>query len=763
MTPSKVHAAYDGGRLIDNGIFLNSRSMTLSEIQGFLSAKGSVLASRSFLLDCYGANSKERQWYTAVGAPCDQTISSASIIYYAAQIYGINPQVILATLQKEEGLVTSPNPTDWQIDHAMGYDCPTTGNCSDSNFFKQIDSGTWVLRYHYERANGNNTWWNNGGYTCGNASEFYNPGLIPGRNVTFKDQGGVEYRTLYLTNAATASFYCYTPHTYNNPSGLYGLPTYGTTGRYYTGSYNFVINFERWFGSSSTSILIKGSGPTVFVIGSETNVAYGVASGELLRAYGLDSTPITTVSDAYISSLNTSNQLTTLFMQPNDGTYFIADSGRKIGISSGSYCTAWNIPCDQSNAVARLPYAVTSPLSVQPPLSYIMKIGDTNFLMDSGKKRPFPDGTRLDATSWALTNTTNVSSSLNTSQSFGIPAMPDNRFFKIFGNGSIHFCGSNCNRLGITPNYYTFSSFDNFKAWWNGSAVLGDRFSSFNQTPPNSTVLNNFVNVNTSNYLLNGNNRILFTANPSITPISTSTLPELSQITQSKQVIMVDDSKAFQLPGGMIVTIRSNTLRPIPTLTDLALSFTPNNVIPISSSIIDVFPIGKLFVTPGRIFKPIDSPAMYIYGSDGYLWALGSQSELNSSLTWVDNVITAPFSALQYSGIKIYTAMVQIDGNYFATQSDGSLRKLPLNILSNQKDTYVMPLNSPVSSMPVRDNRVINFIRFDNGTIFKIDLDSNSIKPIKNLSTYSSLGGNPSNTTQVSVKSNSAFNIGDPL
>ncbi len=254
LVPSKqALAAYEGGKLIDNAAFLNSSSMSKTDIQNFLASKGSGLASRSFVLNCYGADSKERQWYTAAGAPCDQNVPASHIIYYAAQIYGINPQVVLATLQKEQSLVTSPNPTDWQINQAMGYGCPTSGGCGASTFFYQIDSGTWVLRYHYERARGNNSWWNqSSGWVCGTAKAYYTPNLYPGQNVTFIDEDGVAYRTLYLHNAATSSFYCYTPHTYNNPQGLYGLPAYGTTGRYYTGSYNFVKFFELWFDPHST-------------------------------------------------------------------------------------------------------------------------------------------------------------------------------------------------------------------------------------------------------------------------------------------------------------------------------------------------------------------------------------------------------------------------------------------------------------------------------------------------------------------------------
>lgn len=248
----KAEAAYDGANIIANGVFLNSASMSISDVQNFLVSKGSGLANKNFVLNCYASDSKERQQYTAVGAPCDQNVPASQIIYYASQIYGVNPRVIIATLQKEQSLITSPNPTEWQINQAMGYGCPTSGSCSDgSNFFYQVDNGVWALRYHYERAKGNLNWWSpSTSWVCGTEKAYYKPNLYPGQNVQFYDEDGVHYRTLFLSNAASSALYCYTPHTYNNPQGLYGLPIYGTTGRYYTGSYNFVYWFDAWFGST---------------------------------------------------------------------------------------------------------------------------------------------------------------------------------------------------------------------------------------------------------------------------------------------------------------------------------------------------------------------------------------------------------------------------------------------------------------------------------------------------------------------------------
>jgi hypothetical protein len=155
IKPIHSFAAYDGSRLIDNGVFLDASSMNLSQIQQFLLSEGSGLANNSFVLTC-GApgDTSTLQAYRTANAPCGQTVSAATIIFFASQIYGVNPRVVLATMQKEQSLVTDPNPTSWQINQAMGYACPDSGGCGASTFFYQVDNGTWVLRYHYERLGG---------------------------------------------------------------------------------------------------------------------------------------------------------------------------------------------------------------------------------------------------------------------------------------------------------------------------------------------------------------------------------------------------------------------------------------------------------------------------------------------------------------------------------------------------------------------------------------------------------------------------------
>jgi hypothetical protein len=251
-----------GGDIIDNAVLLNATSMGtgqtgINAIQSFLGSKGSFLASYNPYLDCSIAilsNQQTIDAYKAVGAPCNTNVSAAAMIYYAAQVYGVNPQVVLATMQKEQSIISAPTFDQYKVNFAMGYGCPDSGGCStspNSNFLWQMDNGTYTLRKNYESARGNlSWWWPVSSYVCGTPHNYYKPSLNPGASTTFYDESGVAYATYTIANAATSSFYCYTPHAYNNPSGAFGNPQFGTTGLYYSGSYNFVKYFNLWFGST---------------------------------------------------------------------------------------------------------------------------------------------------------------------------------------------------------------------------------------------------------------------------------------------------------------------------------------------------------------------------------------------------------------------------------------------------------------------------------------------------------------------------------
>ena len=283
----RVSAAYDSSNLISDVVFTNSTTMTQQDIQNFLVSKNSGLANIKDIENCGSPSGANYSYYSRYYS-CGQLVSASKIIYDSGQAYGINPQVILSTLQKEQSLITTPNPTSSQINCAMGY-----SSCNGYvGFFSQVDNGAWQFRTYIELMSGRNWWgYTPASYPCknrlpapgipptysgsGNNSIFYYPGLLPNQAVSFYDYYGNLYSQFVIANAATAAMYCYTPHVYP-----------GSASVYYSGSYNFVTSFENWFGSTQGPILFAHPDGTLIKLPSSPDI-YVILNGKAQFATSL--------------------------------------------------------------------------------------------------------------------------------------------------------------------------------------------------------------------------------------------------------------------------------------------------------------------------------------------------------------------------------------------------------------------------------------------------------------------------------------------
>lgn len=110
--------------------FRNFLAMTGENIQNFLDYTNSFLAD--FVTE--DATGTER--------------TAAGIIFNAANEYGINPQAIITTLQKEQALISTlpGDATQYQLDWAMGY---AVGNDAYRGFGKQVDRAAWQFDKYY--------------------------------------------------------------------------------------------------------------------------------------------------------------------------------------------------------------------------------------------------------------------------------------------------------------------------------------------------------------------------------------------------------------------------------------------------------------------------------------------------------------------------------------------------------------------------------------------------------------------------------------
>lgn len=256
-----VSPDFNPNNLISDKDFKNTRSMNgASAIQKFLEEKKSVLANTS---NSFKVLLKEPVGNTALKTILeDPTInnstprSAAELIWDASVHSGINPQVILVKLHKEQSLIgghqnSTPEQLQRALDFAMGFGCPDSGPCGElyRGFYFQLFGNVDAENNRYLGATKSlmrsvETPGGRGPYYNGKISQVGD--VIVLSNTLGGYEGVQPQQTVTLANAATAALYRYTPHVFN-------------------GNYNFWRYWNEWFGSGRTAV---DTGPRVFDNGS---------------------------------------------------------------------------------------------------------------------------------------------------------------------------------------------------------------------------------------------------------------------------------------------------------------------------------------------------------------------------------------------------------------------------------------------------------------------------------------------------------------
>lgn len=222
------------GNIISDAKFYAGRSMEMADVQKFLDQKVGSPGSRS--LSKYKMTTKNRtsdKYCKAYGGQKNE--SAARIITKVGQACGINQQVLLVMLQKEQSLVSTSQPSTRQINRAMGYACPDSGpnnsaNCDTAYYglFNQIYWGARQLKRY------------------GMDSSF---GWFPVNktsNIQYHPNKSCGTKSVKIANKATAALHYYTPYTPNSAALRAGWGTGDGCSSY--GNRNFYSYFKSWFG-----------------------------------------------------------------------------------------------------------------------------------------------------------------------------------------------------------------------------------------------------------------------------------------------------------------------------------------------------------------------------------------------------------------------------------------------------------------------------------------------------------------------------------
>ncbi len=207
IAPAIARADFNQNEIIEDDAFTNTDAMSAPKIQQFLDDQHSVLAKFS-----------------------ENNNSAAGIISSAANANRINPEVLLATLQKEQGLIgltsydTAKDPSS-RLKNAMGYACPDSGGCDPkyAGFTNQVNGAAFQLRYNFD----------------GSANKKFTDYQV-GQTMSF------DGTPVLINNRATASLYRYTPHISGNKSFYNSYFSY------------FTLYASHWAGQNSYPVLAPG-------------------------------------------------------------------------------------------------------------------------------------------------------------------------------------------------------------------------------------------------------------------------------------------------------------------------------------------------------------------------------------------------------------------------------------------------------------------------------------------------------------------------
>ena len=220
---------FNPGRIITDAKFFDSTMMTEAQIQSFLNEKGAACTQQACLRS---ETFDTHDWPASEG--CARYVSrgkqtAAQIVAAAAEACGINPQVFLVMLQKEQGLVTATQPKEAAYPMAMGLSCPDNAACDTrySGFFNQVFGAAERFQY-YE----------------------HHPFRYPYQansvdSVRYNPSEACGAKNVYIQNTATALLYTYTPYQPDEAA----LKNIGDSCSSW-GNLNFAWLYRQWFGDT---------------------------------------------------------------------------------------------------------------------------------------------------------------------------------------------------------------------------------------------------------------------------------------------------------------------------------------------------------------------------------------------------------------------------------------------------------------------------------------------------------------------------------
>lgn len=394
-----IDPAFNPGLLISDEAFSDVGTFgSAANIQKFLELRSSVLANTS---PEFKTLLREPDTLTKVGLEDPQPNlgrlrTAAELIYDSSVSKGLNPQVVLVMLQKEQSLIngnfSSEDSLQRALDRAVGFGCPDYEGCGDIflGFYRQLfgtfdaSGSRWLgaaasLMKSF-RAEVGGVRVGRGPMVDASGQTFGRPVVRTARrgdtiildNTTNGYAGVASTQSVTLQNFSTPALYRYTPHVFN-------------------GNYNFWKFYSTWFKYPNGTVIQRVGDTAIFVIdnGSKRQFFAFVATQRKIN-----SATIVAVSQTEFDSYILEKP-----MPPLDGTLIKGDTTAAIYLISETKKHIISYPVFVQRKfsfanVITLPQAEVDSYdsgSILPPLDGSLITGEldkTVYLVESGLKRP---------------------------------------------------------------------------------------------------------------------------------------------------------------------------------------------------------------------------------------------------------------------------------------------------------------------------------------------------------------------------------------
>jgi hypothetical protein len=419
---------FQAGNIITDALFYDGYAMSTTEVQNFLAGKGAscTTSGSTVCLKDYRLDQKERAATEFCGAiSAKQDVRASAFIATVAKACGISPKVLIVTLEKEQGLVTSTSPTSGRYRIAMGYGCPDTAPC-DSAYYG-FDNQVYKAASQFERYR---LYPYNFNFRVGGT---FNIGYSPSASCGTK--------SVKILSQATAGLYNYTPYTPNKGS-LNNYPGTAPCGSY--GNRNFFAFYSLWFGSTLVgSNLVRTAGnSSIWLLEGDARWRILGSDPELqqdVRPWGTAAT----VSGDYLATFEDRGDFVGLFRSPSDA-YFLLDGGKRYTVRSCETFTDFGFDCADAVSLA---WDLVQAFPVAGDLTAVVKDASGRFVrLGDGMRREVLDA---GSASWASIDTTGAVTLTRSTSLDPVPAGPP-----IVEPGALFTSGASSYVAGASGAYY---------------------------------------------------------------------------------------------------------------------------------------------------------------------------------------------------------------------------------------------------------------------------------------------------------------------